>query len=66
MKHRVLAALLALGAAANLSAQAPATDSARDIEHRDQEHIQYLAVDDANVALNINTPEDYTALVPKV
>ena len=46
--------------------QAPATDSARDIEHRDQEHIQYLAVDDANVALNINTPEDYTALVPKV
>ncbi len=46
--------------------QAPATGSARDIEHRYQEHIQYLAVDDANVALNINTPEDYAALVPKL
>ena len=32
------------------------------LEHRHQEHIQYLAVDDPNVALNINTPEDYTAL----
>ena len=46
--------------------QAAATGSARDIEHRYQENIQYLAVDDANVALNINTPEDYTALVPKL
>jgi molybdenum cofactor cytidylyltransferase len=45
--------------------QAPATGSARDIEHRCQEHIQYLSVDDPNVALNINTPEDYAALVPK-
>ena len=45
--------------------QAPATGNARDIEHRYQEHIQYLRVDDANVALNINTPEDYAALVPK-
>jgi molybdenum cofactor cytidylyltransferase len=41
----------------------PMTGNARDVEHRHQEHIQYLAVDDANVALNINTPQDYTALL---
>ena len=40
---------------------APPTASARDIEHRFQAHIQYVAVDDPFVALNINTPEDYAA-----
>ncbi|MGC2449263.1 MAG: nucleotidyltransferase family protein [Candidatus Sulfotelmatobacter sp.] len=45
--------------------QAPVTDNARDIEHRLQEHIQYLAVDDPFVALNINTPEDYAALLAR-
>jgi len=40
----------------------PITGNARDVEHRYQEHIQYLPVDDPNVALNINTPEDYAAL----
>jgi molybdenum cofactor cytidylyltransferase len=40
----------------------PVTGNARDVEHRYQEHIQYLAVDDPFVALNINTPEDYAAL----
>lgn len=43
----------------------PVTSSARYVEHRYQEHIQYLAVEDPNVALNINTPEDYAALMPK-
>jgi molybdenum cofactor cytidylyltransferase len=42
--------------------QAPPTASARDIEHRYQNHIQYVAVDDPFVALNINTPDDYAAL----
>ena len=42
--------------------QEPATGNARDIEHRYQEHVQYLPVDDPSVALNINTPEDYSAL----
>jgi molybdenum cofactor cytidylyltransferase len=42
--------------------QAPATGSARDIEHQYQDRIKYVAVDDARVALNINTPEDYAAL----
>ena len=43
--------------------QAPATGSAREVEHMHQDHIQYVAVDDPFVALNINTPEDYAALV---
>jgi len=42
--------------------QAPSTASAREIEHRHQEHIRYIAVDDRFVALNINTPEDYKTL----
>jgi molybdenum cofactor cytidylyltransferase len=42
--------------------QAPATASAREVERRYQDHIQYVAVSDPFVALNINTPEDYAAL----
>jgi molybdenum cofactor cytidylyltransferase len=45
--------------------QAPPTASARDIEHRCQEHIQYVAVADPFVALNINTPEDYAAVLAR-
>ena len=44
---------------------APATASAREIEHTHQARIQYVAVNDASVALNINTPEEYTALAKK-
>ena len=43
----------------------PATSSARDVEHRFQSHVQYVAADDPFVALNINTPEEYAALVVK-
>jgi len=42
--------------------KAPATASARDIEHQNRQHILYLAVDDPAVTLNVNTPEDYAAL----
>ena len=45
--------------------QAPVTTNARDIEHRFHEHIRYMSVDDPFVALNINTPEEYTALIAK-
>jgi len=45
--------------------RSPATASARDIEHQHQEHIRYVAVSDPFVALNVNTPEDYAALVQK-
>ncbi len=41
----------------------PVTSNAREVEHRYQNHVQYVAVDDPFVALNINTPEDYLALV---
>lgn len=42
--------------------QSPPTASAREIEHRYQENIRYLAVDDPNVARNINTREEYASL----
>ena len=41
----------------------PMMGNAREVEHRYQEHIQYLVVDDPYVALNINTPADYAALL---
>lgn len=41
----------------------PVSSNARDVEHRFQEHIQYLPVSEPFVALNINTPEDYARLV---
>jgi molybdenum cofactor cytidylyltransferase len=43
--------------------QASATASAREVEHRYQAHIQYVPVGDPFVAVNINTPEDYAALL---
>jgi molybdenum cofactor cytidylyltransferase len=45
--------------------EAPATANARDIEHAHQSHIQYVAVDDPFVAMNVNTPQDYAALATK-
>jgi len=44
---------------------APPNSTAREVEHRHQEHISYVAVSDPFVALNINTPEDYAALLTK-
>jgi molybdenum cofactor cytidylyltransferase len=38
------------------------TATAREVEHRNQEHIEYLALEDPVVTLNVNTPEDYAAL----
>jgi molybdenum cofactor cytidylyltransferase len=46
--------------------EAPASANARDIEHANPQHIQYVAVDDPFVAMNVNTPEDYAALAAKV
>lgn len=42
--------------------RAPVDAVARDVEHRYQEHIRYLPVDDTRVAMNIDTPEDYERL----
>lgn len=43
--------------------KAPDGTSARDIEHRYQQHMQYVVVDDPLVTLNVDTPEDYAALL---
>lgn len=42
--------------------RAPATSTARDVEHAHQQHILYVPVDDPLVALNVNTDEDYEKL----
>ena len=42
--------------------RAPATSSARDVEHAHQKHIRYLAVDDPLVAMNVDTEQDYEKL----
>ena len=42
--------------------RAPATATARDIEHEHQQRIEYVSVDDPFVTMNVDTPEDYAAL----
>jgi molybdenum cofactor cytidylyltransferase len=42
--------------------RAPATANAREIEHRYQDHVDYLSVDDPFVAMNVDTPQDYEKL----
>lgn len=42
--------------------RAPATGNAREIEHANQNRIRYLAVKDALVTTNIDTPNDYATL----
>jgi molybdenum cofactor cytidylyltransferase len=45
--------------------QALATGTARDVEHKYQAHIEYVTVSDPCVVLNINTPEEYAALLAR-
>ena len=42
--------------------RAPATSSARDVEHTNQSHILYQPVSDPRVCANIDTPEDFQHL----
>ncbi|HWG49562.1 MAG TPA: nucleotidyltransferase family protein [Candidatus Acidoferrales bacterium] len=42
--------------------RAPATSTARDVEHSRQQHILYVPVDDPLVTVNVNTEEDYEKL----
>jgi len=42
--------------------RAPADSSARDVEHRQQQHVRYMAIDDPRIVINVNTPEDYDRL----
>lgn len=41
---------------------APASSSAREVEHALQKHIQYVAVADPLVTANVDTPEDFARL----
>jgi molybdenum cofactor cytidylyltransferase len=45
--------------------RAPANTTARDIENQNRAHVRYLPVDDPMVIANINTPQDYAALVER-
>ena len=42
--------------------KAPSTATARDIEHENEAHIEYVVVEDPQVTANINTPEEYASL----
>ena len=42
--------------------RAPVSSSAREVEHQNEAHIQYVPVDDPYVAANVNTPQEYAAL----
>lgn len=46
--------------------RAPETSNARDVEHAHQTQIEYVSVDDPLVALNVDTPEQYAALIPPI
>jgi molybdenum cofactor cytidylyltransferase len=43
--------------------RAPANSVARDIQHQHHQHIRYLRTQDARVAANIDSPEDYQRLL---
>lgn len=42
--------------------KAPATATAREVEHQHQTHICYVNVNDSFVTMNVDNPEDYAAL----
>jgi len=42
--------------------RAPQDATARDVEHAAQEHISYFAVNDPNVIMNVDTPEEFQRL----
>jgi len=42
--------------------RAPATGNAREVEHANQDRIRYVAVNDALVTTNIDTPNEYSML----
>lgn len=42
--------------------RAPLSSNAREVEHANQEHIEYVAIEDPLIAINVNTPGEYSAL----
>ncbi len=43
--------------------KAPTTDNAGNMQRQNQTHIQYFPVDDPLIAMNVNTPKDYSNLL---
>jgi len=43
--------------------RAPATSTARDVTHQNLQHIEYVSIDDPMITMNVDTPQDYAALV---
>ncbi|MGH9537552.1 MAG: nucleotidyltransferase family protein [Terriglobales bacterium] len=47
--------------------KAPMTATARAVEHQHPDRISYVPVDDPRVIMNVNTPDDYAALlIPQI
>ena len=46
--------------------RADPTSNAREIEHQHANRIEYISVDDPRVILNINTPEEYSAVTQPI
>jgi molybdenum cofactor cytidylyltransferase len=46
--------------------RAPATSSARDVEHSHVDKIVYIPVNDPQIVTNVDTPEQYAALPPQM
>ncbi len=42
--------------------RADPASTARDVEHQHQPFIEYVAINDPFIALNVDTPEQYAAL----
>jgi molybdenum cofactor cytidylyltransferase len=42
--------------------RAPQDATARDVEHAAQQHISYFPVNDPNVIMNVDTPEEFERL----
>jgi molybdenum cofactor cytidylyltransferase len=42
--------------------KAPATASARELQHQHQAHMEYVSIEDPFIAGNVDTPQDYAAL----
>ncbi len=45
--------------------RAPDTGNAREVEHANQNTVEYFAVDDPFISLNVDTPEQYASLLSK-
>ena len=43
--------------------RAPTTSTARDVLHQNLPHVEYVAMDDPMIAMNVDTPQDYAALL---